>query len=325
MDSSDAYDDSDLAARRESMLDILGSWDLDGKVPDENGLAIVRDYVAGRIELDEMTRLMTAHAPDGAGSAPSGSSPSVVFDLAEVVHSAGVVFDRLSVGREVTEFFLRTGRFDGISSRHDLRLLEDLRDGVQVVLDRRGSVVDGGLATAINAALSRAASIEPGELRDGSRRVGVATVHGFHEPPYLDEEGLVELVMRHAALNPEERALRLFVDVARAQPFWDGNKRTALLLANAVLLEAGSGMLLTAPMDDDDPSVARTFLDLLARAYVFDEVEAVVAMLRGRGLRPHARRSAREDWSSGREGGYVVIQEGADEFWRRVRGDSSGT
>ena len=77
-------------------------------------------------------------------------------------------------------------------------------------------------------------------------------------------------------------------------------------------------MLLTAPMDDDDPSVARTFLDLLARAYTFDEVEGAVAMLRERGLRLHARRSAREDWPSGSEGVYVVIQEGADEIWRRI-------
>lgn len=52
-------DDSDLAARRESMLDILGSWDLEGARPDAAGMKIVEDYVEGRIELDEMIKLMT--------------------------------------------------------------------------------------------------------------------------------------------------------------------------------------------------------------------------------------------------------------------------
>ena len=50
-----------------------------------------------------------------------------VTDLAGVVYSSGRVFDGLSTGRLDTENFLRTGSLDGVASRADLALLEDLR------------------------------------------------------------------------------------------------------------------------------------------------------------------------------------------------------
>ncbi len=39
--------------RREAMTDILASWDLEGAIPDATGLDIVREYVAGRLELHQ--------------------------------------------------------------------------------------------------------------------------------------------------------------------------------------------------------------------------------------------------------------------------------
>ena len=39
--------------RREAMIDILASWDLEGAVPDEIGLGVVREYVDGRLDLQE--------------------------------------------------------------------------------------------------------------------------------------------------------------------------------------------------------------------------------------------------------------------------------
>lgn len=42
--------------------------------------------------------------------------------------------------------------------------------------------------------------------------------------------------------------------------------------------------LLTIPVDDDDPRLARTFNDLLARAYVYDERDGVKELLRRPGL-----------------------------------------
>ncbi|MDP5227956.1 MULTISPECIES: hypothetical protein [Arthrobacter] len=40
-----------VAARRESMTDILASWDLEGAMPDVVGMKIVNRYVSGLVEL----------------------------------------------------------------------------------------------------------------------------------------------------------------------------------------------------------------------------------------------------------------------------------
>ena len=45
--------DDPVTARRESMIDILASWDLDGARPDATGMQIVSAYVDGKISLDE--------------------------------------------------------------------------------------------------------------------------------------------------------------------------------------------------------------------------------------------------------------------------------
>jgi prophage maintenance system killer protein len=74
------------------------------------------------------------------------------------------------------------------------------------------------------------------------------------------------------------------VNLAKAQPFEDGNKRTAVFVANSLLIGSGAGVLLTIPVDDNDPSVARRFNELLARAYIYGEHAEVKALLRSRGL-----------------------------------------
>ncbi|HMS75686.1 hypothetical protein [Gordonia sp. (in: high G+C Gram-positive bacteria)] len=72
------------------------------------------------------------------------------------------------------------------------------------------------------------------------------------------------------------------ISLARAQPFEDGNKRTALFVANSRLI--GHELLLVVPFDEHDLAVADNFNDLLARAYVFDEDDGVKVLLRERGF-----------------------------------------
>lgn len=86
--------------------------------------------------------------------------------------------------------------------------------------------------------------------------------------------------------DPREAAARLFVELARAQPFEDGNKRTALFAANAHLISAGAGVLLAVPFEDDKPEISARFSDLLARAYVFGEDAPVLEMMHGRAFVP---------------------------------------
>lgn len=208
-----------------------------------------------------------------------------VVDLASVVYSAGKVFDGLSVGRLDTENFLRSGTLDGVVTRADLALLEDLRDAAQLVIKHSSRTVDSGFVRAVNATITRSGALHPGQLRTQAQGIGVATPYGRHTPDALSEVGL-KAVLDDAMRSGDvwENALDLFVGLAKAQPFEDGNKRTAVFVANGLLIGSKAGVLLTVPVDDDDPGLARTFNDLLARAYIYGEHDGVKALLQSRGL-----------------------------------------
>lgn len=210
-----------------------------------------------------------------------------VGDFVPVVYSAGTVFDRLKVGRQVTRAFLDSGNLSGIFSRADLALLEDLRDAAQYVLDHTDEPVNGRFVAGLNAVMPRSGSTCPGELRRDDQEIAVATPYGHYTPPAITAEDLNTLVASELSRgDPLDRALDLFVGIAKAQPFMDGNKRTALFVANAALIASGDDRLVTIPVDENDPSVATEFTDRLARAYVFGEDEGVKSMLAEQGVIP---------------------------------------
>lgn len=211
-----------------------------------------------------------------------------VADLASVVYSAGKAFDGLSTGRLDTENFLRSGSLAGITSRADLSLLEDLRDAARLVVDHRGPV-DAGFVCDINRAISRSGALHPGQLRSAEQQIGVSTRYGPHMPVALNQPALQQLIdtaLRGAEVP--ENALDLFVNLAKAQPFEDGNKRTAIFAANAVLIGGATGTLLTIPVDDE--TLADSFNTLLAAAYVRGEHGGVKDLLRNHGFIDRPRR-----------------------------------
>lgn len=200
-----------------------------------------------------------------------------ITDLTGVVYSAGRVFDSLATSREGTENFLRSGSIAGISSRADLALLEDLRDVAQFIIDQHDQPIDAHYVRAVNAQITRSGALHPGQLRTEDQQIGVRTRYGRHTPPTLTEDDLDRLTSSRCE-NVTERALGLFVVLAKAQPFEDGNKRTALFVANSLLI--GVGQMLVVPVDENGPEVSDAFSDLLAVAYLRDEHAAVKDLLR---------------------------------------------
>ncbi|SIH23751.1 Fic/DOC family [Mycobacteroides abscessus subsp. abscessus] len=207
-------------------------------------------------------------------------TPLTVADLAAVVYSSGKVFDGLTTGRLDTENFLRSGSLTGIASRADLALLEDLRDAAQFAIDHAGRPIDSSFVQALNATITRSGALHPGQLRTQQQQIGVSTPYGRHTPDALTEPGLQAVLdAATGGGDVQENALALFMGLAKAQPFEDANKRTAVFAANSLLIGHSIGVLLTIPVD-----VARTFNDLLARAYIYDEQDEVKALLRSRGF-----------------------------------------
>lgn len=201
-------------------------------------------------------------------------------DLLDVIYTAGVVFDGLSTSRPATDRYLRSGDTDGVRGRGDLALLQDLEAAAEFVIVTAGEPVTADYLGRINAQLTRSAALNPGKLRRAEQGIGVHTTHGRHEPAAMTAEGLDALIQEQLLLDDAlQSAAHLFVEVARAQPFEDGNKRTAIFAANSYLIGQGTGLLMAVPHDGADPTVSREFHDQLARAYAFGETGPVVEAL----------------------------------------------
>ena len=227
-----------------------------------------------------------------------------VTDLAGVVYSSGKVFDGLTASRHGTVNFLRSGSLDGITSRSDLALLQDLRDVSQFIIDNRQAPIDSTYVREVNAKITRSGPLHPGRYRTDAQQIGVGTQYGRHAPKPVDNAGLQRIVDEALVRpNPREQALELFVLIAKAQPFEDGNKRTALFVANSVLIRGPEPEMLVVPTDEnstDENSTdkAARFNDLLARAYVLSEHDGIKDLLRAEGAelsRPALERLPRRD------------------------------
>lgn len=213
-----------------------------------------------------------------------------VADLTGVVYSSGRVFNDLSTGRLDTEEFLRSGSLTGVNSKSDLALLEDLRDVSQLIIDhgQSGGGIDVSFVRRVNATMTRSGALRPGQFRRDDQGIGVNTRFGRHAPAASSNADLQQLLDR--ALRPEdprEQALNLFVAIAKAQPFEDGNKRTAIFVANGLLIRERAQELLTVPIDGAEGiEQGRSFNDLLARSYIFGEDTGVKNLMREHGFGP---------------------------------------
>ncbi|MDR2106141.1 MAG: helix-turn-helix domain-containing protein [Coriobacteriales bacterium] len=129
-------------------------------------------------------------------------------------------------------------------SLDDIQAILNMRDAWRYLL---GSL-DTGLTVAYLCELQKRVAYREalswGSLRDGA--IGISGVRCIPPVPKRGEaeselEGLLA-----APVSQTHKALATFCWIARSQLFWDGNKRTAMLAANKLLIEAGAGILLVA-------------------------------------------------------------------------------
>lgn len=123
----------------------------------------------------------------------------------------------------------------------DIQAILNMRDAWRFVLDTIGTPVTLEYLCKLNDFIARNEALEWGKLRTG--RVAISGTD--YEPPIPTKEE-TERALAHileADTTATSKALSAFAWGTRGQLFWDGNKRTSLVLANKILLEAGAGML----------------------------------------------------------------------------------
>lgn len=124
----------------------------------------------------------------------------------------------------------------------DIQAILNMRDAWKFLLSTVDDEVTFEYWCKLNEYIARNEALEWGKLRTGS--VGISGTD--YEPPVPDQEKTIkELanILSAPDTSATDKALEAFTWGARGQFFWDGNKRTSLMLANKILVSSGSGIL----------------------------------------------------------------------------------
>ncbi|MCL2136554.1 MAG: helix-turn-helix domain-containing protein [Coriobacteriia bacterium] len=124
----------------------------------------------------------------------------------------------------------------------DILAILNMRDAWKYLLDNLDEKLDIGFLCRIQKRVAYREALSWGELRTGA--IGISGVD--YLPPIPDAAGAELALLGILAANEAKTqiALDAFAWICMSQLFWDGNKRTALLAANKILIESGAGLLL---------------------------------------------------------------------------------
>lgn len=122
----------------------------------------------------------------------------------------------------------------------EINCILNLRDAWNFVLSNIDEPIILEFICKINAFVSRGESLEWGVLRTG--KVGINGVDYIPDIP--DETKIIadiKNIMKEE--NITKRSLVLMLYLMRTQAFWDGNKRTSMIVANKIMIENGCGVI----------------------------------------------------------------------------------
>lgn len=163
------------------------------------------------------------------------------------------------------------GMVDNIVKMDDIQTVINLRDAWRFVLGHLDDEIDLDFICEVNDHISRNESPDWGVLRYGN--VGVSGTD--YRPAIPDKADVIAELTKLSNINdPLEYASEYFCWATRAQLFWDGNKRTSTIVANAILIKHGAGVFTI------DEKTANEFNKRLLHLYNTDEKESLKDYIR---------------------------------------------
>ncbi|MBD5316601.1 MAG: Fic family protein [Bacteroides sp.] len=153
--------------------------------------------------------------------------------------------------------------------KDDINTISDLK-AAWVFAINHNSLLTLETIQEINKIVSLRDSLAPGNIRDGNSSVLLPN-HQLHEPPIPDrgEEKEYLSSILEANKSTTEKALSLMYHIMRSQLFWDGNKRTATIAANNIMLNNGAGII-NIPLNKWDE-----WNNLLSDFYLTNNIEKI--------------------------------------------------
>lgn len=124
----------------------------------------------------------------------------------------------------------------------DIQAILNMRDAWKFLLNTVNEKITFDYWCKLNEYIARNEALEWGKLRTGM--VGISGTD--YEPPIPEKEQTtaeLESILTNGDLTATDKALEAFTWGSRGQFFWDGNKRTSLMLANKILVSAGAGIM----------------------------------------------------------------------------------
>ena len=128
----------------------------------------------------------------------------------------------------------------------EINTILNLRDAWKYVLDNIKEEVTLDFILKVNSYVSRNESLSWGELRTGN-----VAISGTDYIPKIPEENVVKEDIKKILEIPDItlRSIKYMLYGMRNQLFWDGNKRTSMIIANKIMIMNGKGIIL---VKDDD-------------------------------------------------------------------------
>lgn len=124
----------------------------------------------------------------------------------------------------------------------DIQAILNMRDAWKYLLQTINEKITFAYWCKLNEYIARNEALEWGKLRTGS--VGISGTN--YVPPIPEKVKVIaalEDIVFDKGMTATDKALEVFAWGTRGQYFWDGNKRTSLMLANKILISAGAGIM----------------------------------------------------------------------------------
>lgn len=122
----------------------------------------------------------------------------------------------------------------------EITCILNLRDAWNYVLTNIDSEINLDFICKVNSYVSRNESLEWGVLRNGT--VGINGVDYISDIPIKEDViNNIDKILKEE--NITTKAIDLMLYLMRSQIFWDGNKRTSMIIANKILIVNGCGVI----------------------------------------------------------------------------------
>ena len=152
----------------------------------------------------------------------------------------------------------------------EINCILNLRDAWNFTLSNINKEINLEYICKVNSLVSRNESLEWGVLRNGC--VGINGVDYIPDIP--KEEEVIDNIKKILKIeNITERSLNLMLYLMRSQIFWDGNKRTSMIVANKLLIENGCGIITVRENDINE------FNTLLTEFYNTNNKDKIIKFL----------------------------------------------